>query len=180
MAVKMIIFRWKKKDIFLIFLLKTQIMGTRRNGLTELVLTFYTHNICFKAKLRKNVYPCKPQFYYKSGVWGGINYTGVLSWCLEITWMGVCAIGYNYHFKRKGYMYFFSKYPMSLFCFNSQRKQFINCCFFIYYWTFSQVKRLIANKLTLMIYNLHPMMCVLFSLIWLPTGSSPKSLFVNY
>ena len=23
-----------------------------------------THNLCFGAKIRKNVYPCKPQFYY--------------------------------------------------------------------------------------------------------------------
>ena len=22
------------------------------------------HNLCFGAKIRKNVYPCKPQFYY--------------------------------------------------------------------------------------------------------------------
>ena len=29
----------------------------------EAVLTS-THNLCFRAKIRKNVYPCKPQFYY--------------------------------------------------------------------------------------------------------------------
>ena len=30
-----------------------------------------THNLCFRAKIRKNVYPCKPQFYYmKVGVRG--------------------------------------------------------------------------------------------------------------
>ena len=23
-----------------------------------------THNLCFGAKIRKKVYPCKPQFYY--------------------------------------------------------------------------------------------------------------------
>ena len=23
-----------------------------------------THNQCFRAKIRKNVYPCTPQFYY--------------------------------------------------------------------------------------------------------------------
>ena len=27
----------------------------------EAVLTS-THNLCFRAKIRKNVYPCKPQF----------------------------------------------------------------------------------------------------------------------
>ena len=29
----------------------------------EAVLTS-THNLCFRAKIRKNVYPCKPQFYF--------------------------------------------------------------------------------------------------------------------
>ena len=29
----------------------------------EAVLTS-THNLCFRAKVRKSVYPCKPQFYY--------------------------------------------------------------------------------------------------------------------
>ena len=23
-----------------------------------------THNLCFRAKIRKKVYPCTPQFYY--------------------------------------------------------------------------------------------------------------------
>ena len=23
-----------------------------------------THNLCFRAKIRKHLYPCKPQFYY--------------------------------------------------------------------------------------------------------------------
>ena len=30
---------------------------------SEAVLTS-THNLCFEAKIRKNVYPCKPQFYF--------------------------------------------------------------------------------------------------------------------
>ena len=42
----------KNCDIFLIF---------AQNS--EAVLTF-THNLCFRAKIRKNEYPCKPQFYY--------------------------------------------------------------------------------------------------------------------
>ena len=29
----------------------------------EAVLTS-THDLCFRAKVRKNVYPCVPQFYY--------------------------------------------------------------------------------------------------------------------
>ena len=28
------------------------------------VLLTSTHNLCFRAKIRKSVYPCKPQFYY--------------------------------------------------------------------------------------------------------------------
>ena len=40
--------------MFFLFLLKT---------LIEAVLTS-THNLCFRAEIRKNVYPCKPQFYY--------------------------------------------------------------------------------------------------------------------
>ena len=28
------------------------------------VVLISTHNLCFRAKIRKNVYPCKPQFYY--------------------------------------------------------------------------------------------------------------------
>ena len=39
-----------------------------------------THNLCFKAKIRKNiVYPCKPQFYYiKVGCKGVYFESGVL------------------------------------------------------------------------------------------------------
>ena len=40
----------KRFLIFFLFLLKTKIVGT--------------HNLCFRAKIRKNEYPCKPQFYY--------------------------------------------------------------------------------------------------------------------
>ena len=49
--------------IFFLFLLKTWIVGSRYNRLSEAVLTS-THNLCFGAKIRKKVYPCKPQFYY--------------------------------------------------------------------------------------------------------------------
>ena len=38
-------------------------MGTRYNRLSEAVLTSI-HNLCFGAKNKKKVYPCKPQFYY--------------------------------------------------------------------------------------------------------------------
>ena len=37
-------------------------MGTRYNRLTVLMSI---HNQCFRAKRRNNVYPGKPQFYYK-------------------------------------------------------------------------------------------------------------------
>ena len=49
--------------IFFLFLLKTLIVGVRENHLSEAVL-MSTHNLCFRAKIRKKVYPCKPQFYY--------------------------------------------------------------------------------------------------------------------
>ena len=35
-----------------------------------------THDLCFRAKIRKNEYPCKPYFYYIK-----VGYKGVL-----ITW----------------------------------------------------------------------------------------------
>ena len=47
----------KKKYIFLIFAQNIDC------GYSEAVLTS-THNLCFRAKVRKNEYPCKPQFYY--------------------------------------------------------------------------------------------------------------------
>ena len=40
--------------------LKTLIVGTH---LIEAVL-MSTHNLCFRAKIRNNVYPCKRQFFY--------------------------------------------------------------------------------------------------------------------
>ena len=59
---KNINFQMKNCNIVLFFL-KTLIVGTRYNRLSEAVLTS-THNLFFGAKIRKNVYPCKPQFYY--------------------------------------------------------------------------------------------------------------------
>ena len=44
---------WKKNHIFNIF----------AQNIDEAVLTS-THKLCFGAKTRKIVYPCKPQFYY--------------------------------------------------------------------------------------------------------------------
>ena len=49
------------------FLILAQIIvGTRSNRLNEAVLR-NTHNLLFRAKVRKNVYACKPQFRYKIG-----------------------------------------------------------------------------------------------------------------
>ena len=48
---KMIIFRCKKHDIFLIFAQNVD----------------FRYNLCFRAKIRKNEYPCIPQFYYIKG-----------------------------------------------------------------------------------------------------------------
>ena len=34
-----------------------------------------THNLCFGSKIRKNIYPCIPKFYYiKVEFWGDIFY----------------------------------------------------------------------------------------------------------
>ena len=46
------------------FLLNTLIVVRRQNRLNEAVLTS-THNLLFRGIIRKNVYPCKPQFNYK-------------------------------------------------------------------------------------------------------------------
>ena len=46
--------------IFFIFLLKTEIVGTRWNRLCEEAVLTSTHNLCNK----NNVYPCKLQFYF--------------------------------------------------------------------------------------------------------------------
>ena len=37
--------------------------GYKLEHLTEAVLTS-THNLCFRANISKNEYPCKPQFFY--------------------------------------------------------------------------------------------------------------------
>ena len=52
-------FQMKNYNIFLIFAQNIDCGYT----LFEAVLTS-THNLCFKVKIRKNVYPCKPQVYY--------------------------------------------------------------------------------------------------------------------
>ena len=54
-SVKMIIFRY-----FSYFCSKHRLWVH-----SEAVL-ISTHNLCFRAKIRENVYPCKPQLYYMS------------------------------------------------------------------------------------------------------------------
>ena len=49
-------FQMKNSDTFLKFAQNIDC------GFSEAVLTS-THNLCFGAKIRKNVYPCKPQIY---------------------------------------------------------------------------------------------------------------------
>ena len=51
-------FLMKKCDIFLIFALNIDRGYTLEPPRTS------THNLCFRATVRKNVYPCTPQFYY--------------------------------------------------------------------------------------------------------------------
>ena len=58
-AVKMIIFRWKIEIFFL------NIAQTIDRGYTlEPPVLTNTHDLCFRAKNKKNEYPCKPQFYF--------------------------------------------------------------------------------------------------------------------
>ena len=52
-AVKMIVLDDLFKILFL-FLLKTLIVGTRKNRLSEAALTS-THSLCFGAKIKKNI-----------------------------------------------------------------------------------------------------------------------------
>ena len=51
-------FQMKICDIFPIFAQNIDRGYTLEPPLTR------THDLCFRAKIRKNVYPCKPQFYY--------------------------------------------------------------------------------------------------------------------
>ena len=65
-------FQMKNCDIFLIF-------AQNIDCGYEAVLTS-THNLCFRAKIRKLCIPMlTPILLYKSGVLGGINHTGMLS-----------------------------------------------------------------------------------------------------
>ena len=54
-------FQMKNCDVFFLFLLKTWIVCTRLNRLSEAVLTS-THNLCFGAKIRKTCTPVNPSF----------------------------------------------------------------------------------------------------------------------
>ena len=58
-------FQMKNCDVFLIFAQNIDCGYTLEPPLTS------THNLCFRAKIRKNEYPCKPQFdYIKMGCKG--------------------------------------------------------------------------------------------------------------
>ena len=57
--------------IFFLFLLKTLIVGTRWNRLSEAVLTS-THNLCFRAKIRKMYTPVHASFTIQK--WGVRGY----------------------------------------------------------------------------------------------------------
>ena len=50
-------------------LLKTWIVGTRSNFFEEVVL-MCTHNLCFRAKIRKNDYPVNIVLLIKMGLKG--------------------------------------------------------------------------------------------------------------
>ena len=60
------IFHVCKNDNFQMFFLYFSYFSSKHRlwvNVSEAVLS-RTHNLCFGAKIRKNVYPCKPQFYY--------------------------------------------------------------------------------------------------------------------
>ena len=53
-----------KMLILFLFMLKTLIVGTRKNRLAEVVLTSI-RNLCFGSKIKNRcIYRCKPQTYY--------------------------------------------------------------------------------------------------------------------
>ena len=54
----------KNCDIFLIFAQNIGCGYMIDAVLTTEAVQTSTHNLCFRAKIRKYVYPCKPQFYY--------------------------------------------------------------------------------------------------------------------
>ena len=60
--------------IFILFLFKTYNVGTRQNLSAKAVLTS-THDLCFRAKIRKMYTPVKTVLLYKSGVQGDIKHT---------------------------------------------------------------------------------------------------------
>ena len=60
-------------DIFLFFAQNID-CGYMSEGGAEAVLKS-THNQCFRAKIRKSEYPCKPQFYYIKVGWKGVFIT---------------------------------------------------------------------------------------------------------
>ena len=78
------IFRLKNSDMFHISAQNIDcgysLEPPRRGGSNE-----YPQYIFLSRNEKNNVYPCKPQFYYiKSGVKGGKNYIGMLSWCTVV------------------------------------------------------------------------------------------------
>ena len=61
--------------MFLIFLLRTWNVGTRKGHLTEAVI-MSTHKLCFLAKIRKIVYPSKQQFYCMEAGFKRVHFHG--------------------------------------------------------------------------------------------------------
>ena len=79
-------FQMKNYDIFLIFVQNID-RGYRLEP--EAVLTS-THYLCFRAKIRKNVYPCKPQFYYIEVGCKGVYITRTCNHDVTIEAIGSC------------------------------------------------------------------------------------------
>ena len=72
---------------FYIFLIFAQNIDCGHTRLNEAVLTS-THNLYFRAKIRKNVYPCKLQFYYIKRGCKGVYITRT---CLHDANVNICS-----------------------------------------------------------------------------------------
>ena len=76
-------FQMKKCDICLIVAQNIDCGYRLEPPYIEAVLTS-THNLCFRAKIRKNVYPCRLHFYYIKVGFKGVN---IARTCLhDVTW----------------------------------------------------------------------------------------------
>ena len=100
-------FQTKNYDIFLIFAQNIDCGYTLEPPLSVAVLTS-THNLCFGAKIRKNVYPCKPQFYYIKVRCKGVFITRT---CFrDDMFREITVLSNDYHFTMYNFIHYLSAY----------------------------------------------------------------------